>query len=636
MKNRFSFLCSLVLCPMLSLASQSLDGLLSDLGEKSDLSLQTKQESYGHSIVYTRQDIDRLQLRSLKELIDYIPLIRYDEDANGQSSPFYIPYQPSKTSLFRVYINDRELFSPYSGNSLELFGQMNLGYVDHIEIYIGISSYSFGIEGSMAVIRLYTKDPERENTMLVGMHGGTYGSKEVYGYATETFNDFSYLMHGSMRDVNRQTLYNEGHTLSRDQESGNIFAEFKKEANRFEVQALKGKMDNFIGDSFGIKPLINTTQYEYFYTGWYYTSLDETIKASLNFVHTNTDREQSASDFLGFNPLTFAPYQHYEMQMTEQMSDLHLSKVWKDDKDSLLVGFRGRYKHFTIDELDLDDVSISLPQGYNGEFISSLYTEATHLFNESNMLVAGLKYENYARKGAVEDANLLGGRIGYIYNYGAWSSKTFFFWGEFAQEPYILASNANNASATWKLEPEKSKTLSTELIYRHDNAISSLMLAHMEFDKSIYFDGSAYKNLDDTIEFNLAILRYSHTFNSLNRIDSNLWVSNAYLGNLASDSHRLFLGGHVTLFNTIDKWSLTNSVVFYGADYEYSPNYNLNMALTYRWDRHLSLFLKGSNLLGDALKSNYYRIDPLSHTVTTLNKVNVYDRAVLLGWEYQF
>lgn len=637
MKNSVTFLCIFILWPMLSLASESIDGLLSDFGEKSDLSLQTKKESYGHSIVYTRQDIDRLQIRSLKELIDYLPMFRYNEDNKGQGNPFYSPYQPSKTPLFRVYINERELFSPYSGNSLELFSQMNIGYIDHIEIYIGISSYSFGIEGSMAVIRMYTKDPDRENTTLVGMSGASYGIKEVYGYATEAFEDFSYLVHGSVRDINSKTLYNEGHALSRDQESGNIFAEFKKDNSRFEVQALKGRMDNFIGDSWGIKPLKNDTAYDYFYTGWYYTSEDKSFKASLNFVHSTTDHDESASDFLGLIPNTYyVPYQKYEMQMTEQMSDLHLSKVWKDDKDSFLLGFRGRYKHFTIDKLLYDDVEPSISQDYNSEFISSLYTEATHLFNDSHMLVAGLKYENYQRNGNIDSDNIVGGRVGYIYNNEAWSLKTFYNWGEFSVNPYIIASNANNSLVTWKLEPEKSKTISTELTYRQDQSTTSLFLAHMEYDNSLYFDGTSYKNSNEPVIYDIAILKNSYTFDSLSRLDTNVWFTAATIDSSALDPHYNNAGGYVTLFNTIDKWSLANSVLFYALDYDNAPGYNLNTAITYRWNRNLSLFLKGNNLLGKALPTDYYRINFMTSTVTTLRKADVYDRTILLGWEYQF
>ena len=66
-------------------AGLELDALLGQLQQVEDLSKKTIRESAGYVITYTRQDLDRMRIKSLKEILERLPFFRYNEDQNGLS-----------------------------------------------------------------------------------------------------------------------------------------------------------------------------------------------------------------------------------------------------------------------------------------------------------------------------------------------------------------------------------------------------------------------------------------------------------------------------------------------------------------------------------------------------------------------
>ena len=653
---------ALILFAMSLHAVDSVDSLLVDLGQKADLSEKTKQESVGHVSVYTRQDIDRMQIRSLKELLDFLPFMRYNEDNNGVVSPFFSNYQPNRSSFLRLFIDDREVASAYYGSGIQLFGQVNMSYIDHIEVYAGVPSYRFGIEGAVMVIRMYTKNPERESTNLIGVLGGTYGTTELYGYSAQAFDDLSYLLHVNRRDLHRESLRHNGSSLDRDMTNTGIYAKFDVGNHHFDMQGIKGKKDNFMGNSAEITPSNSNVAYDYLYGGWYYTS-DEQLNLSTNVTQTGTkvhDKTTGVTDILGINffeaptiipgfPPTIIPqfFKEQRFETEEVLSDIHLSKTWEIGEHSFLAGLRGRYKSFKIKDFTLDGTTYDFGGAYDRDFITSMYAEGTYVVNEKNLLVASLKIDDYARNGGIRDERLWGGRIGYIYNDKNFTAKVFAFGGEFAPEPYLIAANiaASNSPLInpLPLKKEKATSVSTEFTYRHGKHTTSLALGRSLYEDSVVYDlaSLSYKNMNGDLRFDTFEVKNSYQIDVLNRLDTQIWLNNARTTIDGNSRYDLYMGGYVSLLNTVGKWDFANSLIFYGLDYsdgvDDDPGYNYNVAVTYRHDRQLSFFIKGNNLLGEALKSDYYRINPMTgNTTTRVNNVNVYDRVVWFGVEYQF
>ncbi|MBL6973380.1 MAG: TonB-dependent receptor, partial [Sulfurimonas sp.] len=67
-----------------SLCAQDLDTLLENYQKESDLSQKTKDESAGNLIVYTRDDLERMQVESLKDILKSLRGFTYLENRFGQ------------------------------------------------------------------------------------------------------------------------------------------------------------------------------------------------------------------------------------------------------------------------------------------------------------------------------------------------------------------------------------------------------------------------------------------------------------------------------------------------------------------------------------------------------------------------
>ncbi|NPA74160.1 MAG: hypothetical protein GXO12_05555, partial [Epsilonproteobacteria bacterium] len=545
-------------------AQENLSSLLSDFAQKADLSNKTKQESAGFLIVYTRQDLDRMNIHYLKDIIDKIPFLRYNEDNGGMTSPFYHPYQPEPADAIRVYINDRELITPFSGNTLKLFGQMSMGYIDHIEVYLGVPSQTLGIPAAWVVIKCYTKDPKRENTDLIGVQAGSYGTKEAYGYSAKNLQNFSYLVYLNSRNSKREKVYYENNSLSRNKDITNFYGEIQKNNFRFEMQASKGSLDNFIGSTINFDPKQNYTDYDYFYTGVYYKN--DTLKAFINYSQDRTDHYISSKTYLGVIPLSTYPYLYYypdaRTKINEKVSDAQVYKTFKTEKNKLIVGVQSRYKYFNIKEMRRGDIEIPNSIDYSRELILSGFIENSYLIDNSKMLTASIKYDKTYENGKIKDYNTLSGRIGYIYNSGKWVSKTFAFVGETTPSMQTLFQNRVIYHQQTDPDKERKVSIDTKIIYNGTNFTTSFLIGRTASKDTIYFDAEGYKNLRDTYITDTASFRHTYIINPLNKIIFNAWCDNTYKKGRAFFSGAKYYGGLLTMYNTIGKFDFYNNITY--------------------------------------------------------------------------
>ncbi|MDX1809456.1 MAG: TonB-dependent receptor plug domain-containing protein [Sulfurospirillaceae bacterium] len=621
-------------------AQEDITNLLSNFAQKSDLSEQTKKESAGFLKIYTRQDLDRMQIHTLREILDKLPFLRYNEDNQGRTSPFYIPYQPEPQDIIRVYINDRELVTPFRGNALGLFGQISMNYIDHIEIYMGIPSATLGIQTARITIKCYTKDPKREETNLVGMTVGSYNTKNIYGYSAQSLDKFSYLAYINNRQLGKKHINYKGTKLSRDKDITNFYGEIRKDNLRFETQIVKGSLDNFIGNSLNMDPKSNYTDFSYFYTGLYYKNTDNGLKAFVNFAQDRNNHYEKSKTILGIMSLTTPPYiyayQDYRANMTARISDAQIYKTIKTNKNKLLIGIQSRYKNFNFENLRFGNIHINNSANYNSEFILSTFAENSYLIDESNMVTSTIKYSHIAENGDVQDYKTYLGRLGYIYNNEKWTSKTFFFVGEVTPTMQILFDNRVFYHQTTDLKKARKIAFGTELIYKTQKYTTSIFVDHSIGKNSVYFDGSAYRNFTSTNTIDTIDFTYKYMFNSLNSIELDAWTNRIYKENHPLGSVSNYYGGMISILNSIGKFDFSNDLVYKHWPEIQNDGWNLNSSITYHYSRPLTLYVKAENILGKALKSDYYIYNSITNTTNYLNNVDSIDRRVWLKVEYQF
>ncbi len=619
----------------------NLNSLLFQYAQKADLSSQTKKESAGYLIVFTRADLDRMQIKSLSELINYIPFRRYDENASGLSETNYAPYQDNIFNSIIVYINDREIISPFNGNAFQLLGQMDTGYIDHVEVYLGMPSYELGINTATIVIKVYTKEGFRENATVMGGFCGSYGTNDEYAYQGKgDFDDISYFLYFDRKGLKRKKTtyenpaFGKDYTLSKNKNISDFYGDVRGKNFRAEVNAVYGKLDNFIGKSWEMTTDKDRANFYYIYGGVYYTSNDKTFKASLSYSGDVTDNTQISDSPLGLiytkTPPYIYTYNKLRIKMHESLGDLKITKAFKSKNNMLLVGSRLRYKKFIFKKAVADDV-IDIPTiDYNGENVVSGYAEEHFSVNEKNLLIGSFKLEKHIENGGIKNFSIYGGRIGYIFNNGVWMSKTSFSFNKFAITPYVLYYTKMLKEE--RLTPIKATGLFEEITYNHKRSKYSLRLMDIRFRKFIVFTAKEYVNTDRVFDFKGVSLRYIYTLNAFNKLILNGWYMKRTMG---SSINNIF-GGFVSVFNRLGKFDFFNSLSYRGIYDSKRPAFNLNSTVTYHASRNLTLYLKGNNLLNRAITTDYYRINPLNGKKTVLNDVSVFDRTVWLGLEYKF
>ncbi len=617
-------------------SSSGIDSLLSQYAQKADLSAQTKKESAGFLIVFTRSDLDRMHIKSLSELINFIPFMKYGENDMGLGDVYYSPYQDHIFNPLIVYINDREALSPFDGNGFQIFGQLDMGYIDHIEVYLGLPSYEIGFETAVVVIKVYTKKGYRENAAVLDSMYGTYGTNDTYIYKGGVYKDTSYFAYLDYRNYNRKKIYHKGYKLSRDKDTVNFYGELDRDNLRFETQIAGGNLNDFIGRSWDMTPKFNKTNpITYLYGGLYYTSNDDNWKAYWNYVRIYYNTVEESDGHVGVfsipKPPYYQAYNYIQFKADEQMSDLSITKKFKSKNNVLLVVIRGRYKNFKYEKLrsefgDFPDL------GYDTEYILSGYAEDRYLIDDKNIIIASLKSDRYIENGGVHDTSTYGGRLGYIYNDSKLSFKTFVFFGGFAPEPFVLF--VQNGITNDTIKQQKGLAVTSELKYRFDSSIISLMYTRFYMKDAIFFDLKEYRNNPNTQKADGISLRYSYHFDPLNRVDANIW---AYRLDTKQpfDRYQNLFGGYIALFNTFGRFDLYNAL-FYRHGYPHTKAaYNLNTAINYNMNKNLSLYLKGNNLLNRSIDSYYLKINPITQQKTQLN-VQSFDRSIWLGVEYKF
>jgi len=621
-------------------AEENIDNLLGNYAQKADLSEETRKESAGFLQVYTRQDLDRMQIHQFLELIEKMPFFRYSEDNYGLTNPFYSPYQPAIPNSMKVYVNDRAVTGVFTNDGLRLFAQMDMTFIDHVEVYLGMPSQTFGIEGAYYVVKLYTKDPSRENTTLGGAMIGSRGTTSLYGYQANKKGDFSYLAYGSYTNLKRENITtNEGNILKRDKEYLSAYGELHKGYHRIEMQAITGKSDAFMGDSPDLKSINPSFDFNYFYGGWYYDNPNSGWKVFANFTYTNSkyhDRSYPPNPlgyFETFTPPYIGYYFEDNSKINESLADFQIKKSFSQGSFKSETGIQARYKHFT-----LENTPFPSPSDYNTQWLLSLFSENSYLFDTNNMLMVSLKIDRCINNGAIEDKTLLSGRLGYIYNNSKWTSKTFAMYTDAAPVMQTYYTNRYYFHQNSDPDIEHGYGLATQLIYRPNKTNTlSLMASRMYRENALYlaFDTLQrpfYSNLSQRMDFTTFMLEYEYLISPLTKISTNIWETINNYGDGNSNTY----GGIVSFLSTWNRFDFHGDLVYKDYQSVQDPGFNLNMAITYHYSRVLTFFAKGNNILGKALKQNYYVYNPVTQIKTDLPNVDVIDKRAWIGMEYQF
>jgi len=612
--------------------AESIDALLGVYAQEADLSNRTKRESAGHLTVYTRRDLERMQVKSLSELLKNMVPFRYNEDTSGYTDLSFANFQPSKSNNFRVYLNDHEIVTPYHGNGLTLFSQLNFGLVDHVEIYRGIPSFEFGIEPASYVVKLYTKEPSREVGGRVSTSVSSYGTTATNIYYAQELDDFSYMGYFDYLNLKRNEYNNLGTDLSKDKKGYHTYLSLLNDNNKLEIHAVKGETKNFMGHSGDGTPLRAEGNGDYFYTGVTSHFFDKTLEFTLSYQQDSLvyeDEDDKPTIFLP--PVNF--YSSLRQKLEEDMLTIKLKKSINYKNNNLMFGVQYREKSFNLKELVLDGVAQYIPSGYDNEKIYSFFIEDQYMLSDNQMLIASVKNDLIKPNADIKDYNLWMGRLGYIHTLDEFVFKTFYSHMEFKAEPVLYSSYNGNPN----LNPEVRDILTAEMIYTKSSHELKLQTFFGVVKNNIYLNPFTFKhdNFDKNIDAYGGNFEYTYNFDDFNKIDFGYFISK--INNKMFNMQDINYGGNIRLLNTYKNIDIYNGLIYRGGYEGVSDGYDYSFAVTYHHTRDLSFSIKGENVFDTALKSTYKAVDVTNPiNITTVGPVSSIDQRFWITMEYLF
>ncbi|MEA3370476.1 MAG: hypothetical protein U9Q40_03985 [Campylobacterota bacterium] len=607
------------------LYSDSIDSLLHDYAQESELSKKTKDESAGNLIVYTRDDLERMQVESLKDILKSLRFFQYAE--NRLAQPDILNQDPLAyySKGVRIYLDEYELLSSLAGSGLILFGDMEMDFINHVEIYEGFPSFESGVEPATIVIRLYTKDAQHDEGGRVKATIGSHGANKENVYYSSMNDNFAYFFYANRSDDKKDRYKYGAQELKRDLKTDRFFGSLKSENHTVAFHAMKASGDAFLGSAVGSIPKETSKETEYLSLSTNSKLLNDSLTLNLSYI--NSEANYASEYSVG------VPFHSYEQTIKESSFTASLKKVLEFESQTITVGLQYRYKQSDLTDLKFNGVDDNTPQPYKIENIYSVFLEDSLTLNENNLVTISLMNQEYVRKGDVENQNTTQLRLGYIYTNSDWVSKTFISSQEFASEPYMTVSPHYGNT---ELEPESYTSIFQELSYATPSTLSKIVLGFGENkDTPILI----YENNDPSqlkiINGDIDILGYSAAveftlyFSQKDKLElkANYIKTESPYGN-ADTEHYNYV---VRVLNTLGKFDIFNELVI-NTNYSNVDNgYDYSAGVKYSINRDLHLSFKGDNIFNTGLEQSF-----LNGTVPLRVEVPRVEQRFTLGLEYLF
>jgi len=614
------------------LSAYSIDEMLDLYRIDSDLSKKTKNEALGHLTVYTRDDLERMQAHTLSDLTNSIRSFRYNENTFGM--PDYLHADPLiySSSVVKVFINNYEISSSYAGSGLYIYGNIDLGFVDHVEIYEGSTSTYVNSEPSIITIKLYSKDPSRELGGTISGYVGSRGTNHEnvsYSYADEDIKSYVYA---SRTDSNRVEYQHYNHPISRDSDNLHALMTLDYKKFNFEAELIDHKMDPFLSMSMFALPNSGDMDYLLKRVSSSMKFLDDDslkVKFSFTRIDGNIDISMQGTRWSSNPASLLLPYDSLISKSTDDIYDVKLEKDFHLGNNHIIAG--SQYVKKWLHDVSTYNIGV---QDNNSEYVNndilSLYLQDDYSFSENQLLTISAKANHYKSRSNRDkrefDTTQL--RLGYIYTTNTDVVKIFASQMQLPTEQFILTSTPEN-----KIEILDVRDYSFEYIKSMgEHKLSACVeMIQNENPKSIinsYGINKFYNNYSGSI-------KYDYEFNKFNTLKSMLYMNKYH--NQITRSIETVRGGFVRLLNTWKKFDLYNEADYYRELKTEINGINYNAAIRYHATKSLIFSLKGTNVFNTAAKSKYSYVNYLSGTPTLDHLYySPIDQTFTVGLEYSF
>ncbi|RLA72164.1 MAG: TonB-dependent receptor [Epsilonproteobacteria bacterium] len=608
-----------------------LDDLLKEYEDSESLYKKTKQESAGYLLVYSRSDLDKMQAYSLKDVLKTVRM--YTTQVNGTGAIGILNAGAGKTSMppLKIYIDNFEVTTVVQRNALDMYGDMDIYFVDHIEIYQGGSSLAFGNELGSMVIRLYSKDPSRENSTSIQLSVDTKSGANLRALDSGVVGEYNYLLYANSAKVEYDTHSKNNQDLSRDAKRYQAhFKLFKENDFSVELDGIINKSDIFGG--FGPAPTGDESTRAYGYinaTKYFSNNLEISLSA------TQEKKEAFNSDAEGIQLMdgSGSKTNDFHLDVNSNTYKASIKKKFIHKNSDLLIGAEVLKKVFDV--ANYDGFSTPVAFGPDDVNIYTLFLEELYNLNKNHLLTFSTKLARYQHAKSSKSHNEYSLRVGYIGLLdNSWSTKVFavkrFIHPNMLQTSFAPPSYTVN----YNLETVDIHMLSGEVEYKKKKNRLVFGFAYKEIENALALSPVSpgkrmYVNRDSTSSFHRYYLRGEHQFDFDNKITLEVYKVFKEVDG-SPDS-----GALVQLFNSYDRFDVYNELVYRSGvfipslgGYEIDPTYDYTLSVAYNMNKHLSIKAKGENLLDKATNS--------SLDATGSVQVPAVERRGIITMEYTF
>ncbi|MFA5234856.1 MAG: TonB-dependent receptor [Sulfurimonas sp.] len=581
---------------------QGLDNLLSEYREASELSHQTKQEKSGHVTIFTRANLDKMQAYTLNDIFKTLKMFTLKNSSFGSTALVKSPYSEHSMSSVKIYINSYEVTSITAGTGIAQFGKMGLNHIDHIEVYQASNAIAFHGEPGNMTIKLYTKNPSRENATVLQGSTDSKGGNRGQIIDAQNFDEYSYLANidvsGNKFDKEKNINNKE---LSRDSGRGQLYINFAKKNDYFiEGGASKEKSDIFNGFAKNVESGDITTTYSYL-------QFTKNLPSQTEFIISGTyeNVDVKSSDTFGIPLFDTSLSNNLDVASGSYTYDILLQKHHNYEDHNFLFGAEAKLKTFFLNSLHSNGIEKSYPIGPKNLDIYMLFAEDSYDINEEHQITLGAKADYHDNHFTKADTEYIL-RLAYL----AKLSKELSFKG-FVQKGYVYPIFSQTTfspviTPNPNLKVSKNRIMKAEIEYKKEKLALTFGTGVSKSKDGIVFNQTegTYVNSNKNSDFSQFFINLEYRFSVENKLLAEYF--RAYKDNYSFTSDK---GALVQLYTTFGKFDFYNELVYRSSyvsvDGVYmDAGYDYTAGAIYHYSENLNIKLKGENIFNKAIETS--------------------------------
>ena len=606
--------------------NDSIDSILNDIGTKTDLSEKTKLENGGVSFIYTRNDIDRMQAKNLKDILKSSYPFGYKENKFGFVDPFSMGSEhPFISSGVRVYIDNQEITTSYFGSGLFILGDMGIDFVDHIEIYTQNPTYEYSTEPTFVLIKLYSKVAQKDRGGKLRASYSSHNSSDFSAYYSDELDEWSYFTFVSYNDDNRDRYSNDKY--SKDKETTHLFGSFYSDDSRVLVEAIHQNRDTLFVQNFNLDFSKNSLSSDYLHIGYDTDINNFSFLASYDYYKFHQMYDGESTPLLDMLRI---PHE-FDMQSKSNVFSLEAKYKYNTKNNKLVTGLKYRYKDYRFLNMSVNYMNMSvdkLTQSYSTAFLENYYSIMDNL-----IFTSGVNYTNIKTNKGDPHEDLLMYRLGLTYTSDAFVLKTIFSHSMSTLDPIYIGSGFYTAKED--IEPSSADIFMEDIKYSVGSHDLEMILGYMK-DKKLLVPNMEGKlhNMKGALYSKSVALRDTFMY----RDNDKLFIELLYMNHEAKDlfGKLIIKRAVVRNLNTFGKFDIFNEIIFERESDIDENFYDYSAGVIYHHTDDLSFSFKGENIFNKAKTSQYTFYDPNTFQPTNTLKVPSIDQRFMLSMEYLF